>query len=175
MLKGFTTRRSYSWEDMDRHLNPNHMFIVRGYQNFRMDRKGRHKCGILTLVRNDFPATDIQVDTNHQAEVQWVKVTGQTFSETRNCHCPPDKELSLHFLDIPSEDCLVVGDFNSQSPSWGYDSTNKRGEEVEYWQIETQLILLNDLQMLQPSSREDGCQPVHMILLLLQITLPQRQ
>ena len=128
------------------------------------------------LYSTVFPATGIQVDTNHQAEIQGVKVTVDGSDITIfNLNCTPDKELSLHFLNIPSEDCLVVGYFNSQSPSWGYDSTNKRGEEVEDWQIETQLILLNDLQMIQPSSRKDGCQPVHLTLLLLQITLPQRQ
>ena len=107
------------------HLNPNHRFIVRGYRTFRMDREGRHEGGILTLVRNDFPATGFQVDTNHQAEIQGVRVTVDGSDITIfNLYCPPDKELSLQFLDIPSEDCLVVGDFNSHSPSWGYDSTN---------------------------------------------------
>ena len=78
------------------HLNPNHRFIVRGYQTFRMDREGRHEGGIPTLVRNYFPATDFQVDTNHQAEIQEVKVKVDGSDITIfNLYCPPDKELSL--------------------------------------------------------------------------------
>ena len=52
------------------HLNPNHRFIVRGYQTFRMDRVGRHKGGVLTLVRNSIPATEIDVNTDQQAKIQ---------------------------------------------------------------------------------------------------------
>ena len=32
------------------HLNPNHRFIVRGYQTFRMDRESRHKGGVVGML-----------------------------------------------------------------------------------------------------------------------------
>ena len=38
---------------------------------------------------------------------------------------------------------LVVGDFNSHSQSWGYDHIDKRGEEVENWQDDHKLNLIN--------------------------------
>ena len=38
---------------------------------------------------------------------------------------------------------LVVGDFNSHSQSWGYDHIDKRGEEVENWQDDHRLNLIN--------------------------------
>jgi ribonuclease HI len=37
---------------------------------------------------------------------------------------------------------IIVGDFNSHSPSWGYKELDKRGEELEQWQDENKLILL---------------------------------
>lgn len=127
------------------HLNPNHRFIVRGYQTFRMDRESRHKGGVVILVRNAIPATDFQVNSNQQAEIHGVKITvDQTVITIYNLYCPPDKDLSLQLLEVPHEDCIVLGDFNSHSTVWGYPTTNRRGEEVEDWQIEKQLVLLND-------------------------------
>ena len=37
-----------------------------------------------------------------------------------------------------------MGDFNSHSQSWGYDHADARGEELEDWQDENNLILVND-------------------------------
>ena len=38
----------------------------------------------------------------------------------------------------------MVGDFNSHSQSWGYDHADARGEEIEDWQDDNNLILVND-------------------------------
>ena len=57
---------------------------------------------------------------------------------------PPDKDLSLQHIHVPSQNCLAVGDFNSHSLSWGYGETDHRGDEVEDWQIENNMLLLND-------------------------------
>ena len=38
----------------------------------------------------------------------------------------------------------MVGDFNSHSQSWGYDHADTRGEELEDWQDDNNLILVND-------------------------------
>ena len=38
----------------------------------------------------------------------------------------------------------MLGDFNSHSTLWGYQTTDRRGDEVEDWQIENHLVLLND-------------------------------
>ncbi|GFS27138.1 hypothetical protein ElyMa_005239700 [Elysia marginata] len=55
-----------------------------------------------------------------------------------------NKQLSLNAIDIPDTGCLILGDFNSHSQSWGYDEMDHRGEEVENWQIDQNLQLLND-------------------------------
>ena len=69
------------------HLNPNNMFSIRGYQPaFRVDREGRHKGGVLILVKNSIPARELKVDTarppgsdNRQAEIHGVVATvGET-------------------------------------------------------------------------------------------------
>lgn len=107
---------------------------------------GRTKGGILTLVKNTIPAKHYPIaEENLEAEVDRIIVQ----SDDRqiiiyNYYCPNDKNLSLHGLTIPEEDCLVIGDFNSHSPSWGYDQYDTRGEEVEIWQISSSLQLLNN-------------------------------
>ena len=54
-----------------------------------------------------------------------------------------DKELSLQLLDTIAENFMAVGDFNSHSTCWGYEETNRRGED---WQFDSKLLLLNDPQ-----------------------------
>ena len=96
------------------HLNPTHRFTVRGYQTFRMDREGRHKGGVLILVKNNIPATEILVNTNQQAEVHGINaIVNNSKITIFNLYCPQDKNLSLQSLDIPPENCFAVGDFNS--------------------------------------------------------------
>ena len=127
------------------HLNPIHRFTIRGYQTFRMDREGRHKGGVLILVKNNIPASEIQINTNQQAEIHGINATvNNTKITIYNLYCPQDKNLSLQSLEIPPENCFAVGDFNSHSNCWGYEETDRRGEEVEDWQVESKLLLLND-------------------------------
>ena len=127
------------------HLNPNHRFSIRGYQTFRMDREGRHKGGVLILVKNDIPAKDFKIDTGQQSEIHGAHITvGNTTVTIFNLYYPSDKDLALHTMNLPPENCLTVGDFNSHSTSWGYEESNRRGDEVEDWQIENNLLLLND-------------------------------
>ena len=133
------------------HLNEDKRFGIRGYQTFRMDRKG-HKGGVIILVKNDIPAKEIQVKTerpegsdNVQAEIHGVNITlNQTNIKVYNVYCPDNKNLSLQAMDIPTDNCLVIGDFNSHSTSWGYEENDTRGDEVEDWQSETSMVLIND-------------------------------
>ncbi|PVD19086.1 hypothetical protein C0Q70_21645 [Pomacea canaliculata] len=45
-------------------------------------------------------------------------------------------------VKVPESGFLIAGDFNSQSQSWGY-ILDKR-EDIETWQDENHLILVND-------------------------------
>ena len=57
-----------------------------------------------------------------------------------NVYCPPDKDLSLDLMQLQDSKCLILGDFNSHSEAWGYDEADKRGEEVEDWQVDNALF-----------------------------------
>ena len=131
------------------YLNPNLRFLVRGYQCFRQDRPNRHKGGVLILVSNKIPAQEITIQTGEESEI--IGITAQLHNKKviiYNCYAPPDKQLGLHNIKVPETNCLVLGDFNSHSPSWGYNDLDTKGEEIEDWQI------INNLQLLQNHNDE---------------------
>ena len=125
------------------HLTAAHRFTLRGYELFRHDRADRRKGGIVTLVRNTIP--DIEVGRSEvDGEYLAIRVVVQ-FREITviNYYCPPDRDLQLHTIPLVNHNLLITGDFNGHSPSWGYADLNSRGEQIEDWMIENDLILIN--------------------------------
>ena len=123
------------------HLNVNHRFLVRGYETFRLDREDRHKGGVLILVRTTIIAQELRVNTNQLAEIIGIdiKLHDRTI-RIYNVYCP----LALTCMNVTDNNCLVLGDFNSHSERWGYKETDRRGDEVEDWETDTNLHLLNN-------------------------------
>merc|ERR1712237_258356 len=93
---------------------------------------------------NKIPAQEIKVQDTGESEIVGVqlKLPERTLV-VYNCYAPPDKALMLQVAEIPEEDCVVLGDFNSHSPSWGYRDLDAKGEELEDWQAFYKLHLLN--------------------------------
>ena len=113
-------------------------FFIRGYEVFPQDRENRPKGGLLTLVRNNIPAAEADLDTEHLG----VKLVLAGAPVTVfNIYSPPDKQL--HNIKVEPQSWIITGDFNSVSPSWGYGLLNRKGEEVENWITENRLILIN--------------------------------
>ena len=127
------------------HLKKGKSLKIRGYQEpIRNDRLNRSKGGVVTLVRNGIKVAEVKRLTD-EAEYIHTKISSRDRTlDLVNYYCPDDKSLSLDTLKVPDEDFLIVGDFNSRSQSWGYDDIDKRGEEVEAWQDDHRLILIND-------------------------------
>ena len=126
------------------HLSEPHRFCVRGYQAFRNDRENRLKGGVLTLIRNSIPATEIKRSTaNSGTEFITVKIIlPEKEILVMNVYCPSDREIETS--NFPNkENTIILGDFNSHSPSWGYDTIDNRGEIIEDWLIENKFILIN--------------------------------
>ena len=127
------------------HLQEGKPFKIRGYQVFRNDRQGRRKGGVMTLVKNNLNASETKKQTGEAEYIQTRVTTTTCTLDLVNYYCPNDKSLSLDTIQVPDSGFLIAGDFNSQSQSWGYDTLDKRGEEIEAWQDENHLILANDL------------------------------
>ena len=125
------------------HLQSNKYFKVRGYQCFRSDRTDRSKGGVLTLVRNNINAC--LIDTHMEdSEYQVMEIkTDDVNIQLVNFYCPNDKPLSLDTISTEVSNFIIVGDFNSHSQSWGYQHMDRRGEEVENWQDDNRLLLIN--------------------------------
>ncbi|GFS18327.1 RNA-directed DNA polymerase from mobile element jockey [Elysia marginata] len=60
-----------------------------------------------------------------------------------NIYSPPSTPLSLKSTNNHNTRHLIVGDFNSHSPSWEFASMDSRGGNLEDWMTENQLILIN--------------------------------
>ncbi|GFR97904.1 hypothetical protein ElyMa_002756900 [Elysia marginata] len=89
----------------------------RRYQTFKQDSQDGPKGGVITLVKNDITASEIKVNTRDRAEMIGTELHFKDKNITiYNCHCLPGKDHALHATNI-SDQCIVVGDFNSHSPS----------------------------------------------------------
>jgi len=95
------------------------------------------------LVRNNIDA--IQTTTlMDDSEFQVLNLKKKDFHmKLVNHYSPNDKALSRNALPAVEDHYLVAGDFNMHSHSWGYDHIDKRGEEVENWQDDHKLNLIN--------------------------------
>nr|KAG5698284.1 hypothetical protein BaRGS_016986 [Batillaria attramentaria] len=58
-------------------------------------------------------------------------------------YSPPNKQIQLDSITVDAHSRIATGDFNSHSPSWGYQDLNKKEEDHENWTISNQLILIN--------------------------------
>ena len=136
-----------------RNSNSNHRFSIRGYKTFRRDRESEPK-GLLILVKtknsnkqrnktkNNHPAVEIYRSEDADTEVLGIKLLldGHPLS-IYNLYSP--KTLSFHNIKPDGKRWIIVGDFNSHSPSWGYPYLGSKGEEVEDWIIINQIVLIN--------------------------------
>ena len=125
------------------HLQSKKYFKVRGYQCFRSDRTDRNKGGVLTLARNNINAC--LVDTHMEdSEYQVLEINADAADiQLVNIYCPNDKDLSLDTINTEVSNFVIVGDFSNRSQSLGYQHMDRRGEEVENWQDENSLLLIN--------------------------------
>ena len=99
------------------HLHEGKPFKIRGYQVFRLDRQGRKKGGVMTLVRNNLNASE-KKKYMEEAEYIHTKITTKDSTlEVVNYYCPNDKMLYLDTIQVPDSGVLIAGDFNSQSQS----------------------------------------------------------
>ena len=60
-----------------------------------------------------------------------------------NYYCPNNVNLEKHNIHVRDSNLIIMGDFNSHSQSWGYDHIDALGEEIEAWQDDKNLTLVN--------------------------------
>ena len=126
------------------HLNSSHRFSIRGYDTFRRDRKNRPKGGILAHVKNTHAAAELNRSEDEDTEVLGIKLLLDKNPLTiYNLYPPPNKQLRPQVFQSDPDRWIIMGDFNSHSPSWGYDDLDHKGDEVEDWIITHNMVLIN--------------------------------
>ena len=130
------------------HLSKDRRFFVRGYEAFRRDRpsslKGGLKGGVMTLIKHGIPAVLTAQSAEGELEFITIKLLMQDEElHISNCYSSPSTRLHLHTLQLFTEKHLITGDFNGHSPAWGYETYDSRGEEIQDWMTDNQLILIN--------------------------------
>ena len=98
---------------------------------------------LLILVKNIYRAAEIHRSGDEDTEVLGIKLMfeGNPLS-IYNLYSPPPKALHLHAIQLEEGRWIIMGDFNSHSPSWGYPDLDPKGDEVEDWII-GQMVLIN--------------------------------
>ena len=82
--------------------------------------------------------------STHSAENQAmiIQTTNRNFTIVYY-YCPNNVNLNIQNMNLKSENFIIVGDFNSHSQSWGYNHIDNRGKEIEDWQDENNITLIN--------------------------------
>ena len=126
------------------HLNSSHCFSIIGYNTFRRDWKDRPKGGILTLVKKTHTAAEVYRSESEDTEVLGIKLLLDKNPLTiYNLYPPPNKQLRPQVFQSDPDRWIIMGDFNSHSPNWGYDDLDHKGDDVEDWIIPNNMALIN--------------------------------
>lgn len=132
------------------HLNPHHSFSLgTEYIVHRKDRNS-HKGGVMTIFRSNLNRVyKMRIETPAGVEGQsWIlKAPGLGTLLLHNYYCPPATATARFNLKpvIPylRQSALLLGDFNSKSPWWGYKNTDPIGRSVQKLVNHHNVVFLN--------------------------------
>ena len=96
------------------------------------------------LIRDDMKVENVYERVQGAVELITIVMSGVV---VHSVYKPPNDQFALPALghrDVPH---IVIGDFNSHSTSWGYDTTDNNGEAVEQWAYSCDLTLIHDSKL----------------------------
>ena len=125
------------------HLKEGQRFWIRGYETFQNDRADKRNGRIATLVKNNLAAAELAKLSGKMECLKIEIVTAKFNVLVANVYSPPNEEFDLGEITPRKENWLLLGDLNGDSPSWGYPDMDKKGEDIEDWMIDNQLVLVN--------------------------------
>ena len=108
-------------------------------------------------IHEDIPQTVVHLNTELQAIAATVhlksKLTICNVYNSRN-HSLTVNSLNQLYDQLP-QPCLILGDFNAYSPTWGCNNLDARGRNIETFIDEANLILLNNGAPTHPNNTND--------------------
>ena len=103
--------------------------------------------GSAIFVRHGLTVDKTFLSDTNNIEVLSIYLLGISVS---SIYKPPAVPFDVPVAATDGRINILIGDFNSRSPSWGYANTNDDGELVENWADSHQLSLIHDAKL--PSS-----------------------
>ena len=118
---------------------------------------GRSHGGVAFYIHESIPFQEIHLTTQIQAIAITVplktKITICNIYNSRSHELSNEALLQL-YQQLPHP-CLLIGDFNAYSRSWGCTTTDTRGRIMERFINETDLVLMNSGAPTHPNSSTD--------------------
>ena len=101
------------------------------------------KGGIITPIKSNINAYMSNIPNDGPEQYTVTVKTLKRDIKLVNYYCLNNVNLGLHNIHVRYSNFIIMGDFNSHSQSWGYDDIDARGEEIEAWQDDNNLTLIN--------------------------------
>ena len=136
-----------------------YMYKFRNYNLYAQDGtyNRRQHGGVALYIRDTIPQIEIKLQTTLQAVAVTIqlnfKLTICCFYNSRSMQLTTDALKNLY--DQLPQPCLILGDFNGYSPLWGCNRTDHRGNIIENFINQCNLILLNDGSPTHPNLTND--------------------
>lgn len=126
-----------------------------GYNKNRLE-SARASGGVAIYVKNNYPSSQLNIDTNIEAIVGTIKLPNNDINIC-NIYLPnqksfTDTDISNIIKQLPHP--FIVSDFNSHNVIWGSDHIDQRGKIIEK-------ILGNNNIILQNNSEPTRINPIN--------------
>ena len=104
--------------------------------------------GVITYIRNDVQGVVENMPHSKPTDIQNITIFfGGSQYKILNIYNPPANNMNTIYLNCPHwNKTLLIGDFNGQSPQWGYSNYNNTGRAIEELCDTTNLCILQDAQ-----------------------------
>ncbi|XP_042913816.2 uncharacterized protein [Parasteatoda tepidariorum] len=129
-------------------LKPNHKANVQRYSHLRKDFiDGNKACGgVSLLISKSYPFSPVLLTTTLQAVAAQVTFQSKLITIC-SLYLPPNQsilqsDLNKLIAELP-QPFIITGDLNGHSITWGSDTTNSRGNQIETLIDDHQLCILN--------------------------------
>ncbi len=103
--------------------------------------------GVVVIVKNIYAHSEIPLDTNLQAVAIRITIEQKVYTIC-SIYIPPSVTVSKQQLnDLKSQlpaPYILMGDFNAHNGFWGSSDRDKRGEMLEEFILEQDLLLFNN-------------------------------
>ncbi len=129
-------------------LKPRDTLDTPGFQCFRFDRPDRIGGGVALLVRDDIPATPLDLGQSQLGnEVVACRLhLGQAVIAAASIYCPPGcpADRGLFSQLAVFDQAIILGDFNAKSPTLGSRGANNSGPILVDIVSDLNLCVLNN-------------------------------